>query len=64
MAPQALRIFVPLFPADDYVLLVNNIGGTSTLEMYITAYETLLQMSKIPPTAFKSLRILTNFVEI
>jgi dihydroxyacetone kinase len=40
------RAFVPFFPFDDYVLLVNNMRGTSTLGMYAIADETLLQLSR------------------
>ena len=61
------RAFVPFSPSDDYVLLVNNMGGTSTLEMYAIADETLLQLSKFPLSppllnlvAFSS----TDFVKI
>jgi len=42
------RAFVPFSPSDNYVLLVNNMSGTSTLEMYTIADETLLQLSKFP----------------
>ena len=40
------RAFVLFSPSDNYVLLVNNISGTSTT--YAIADETLLQLSKIP----------------
>ena len=56
--------FGPFSSSDDYVLLVNNTGGTSTPEMYAIADETLLQLSKIPPIPLSSLWILTNFVQI
>ena len=39
------RAFVPVSPSDVY-LLVNNMGGTSTLEMYAIADETLSQLTK------------------
>ena len=48
------RAFVPFSTSDDYVLLVNNMGGTSTLEMYAIADETLLQLSKVPTILSKS----------
>jgi dihydroxyacetone kinase len=38
--------FVSFSPFDDYVLLVNNMGGTSTLGMYAIADETPLQLSR------------------
>ena len=44
------RAFVPFTPSDDYVL-VNNMGGTTTLGMYAIADETLLQLSfPFPPS--------------
>jgi len=56
------RTFVPFFsPSDDYVLLVNNMGGASTLEMYI-ADEALLQLSKIPSIPLKSCCILNMYI--
>jgi len=42
------RAFVQFSPFDDYVLLVNDMGGTSTLAMCAIADETLLQLSKSP----------------
>jgi len=42
------RAFVSFSPFDDYVLLVNDMGGTSTLAMCVIADETLLQLSKSP----------------
>ena len=40
------RASVPFSSSDDYVLFVNNMGGTNTLEMYAIANEILLQLSK------------------
>ena len=38
------RAFVPFDKEDSIVLLVNNMGGLSTLEMYAVVDETLLQL--------------------
>jgi len=46
------RAFVPISPSNDYVFLVNTMGGTSTLEMYPIADETLLQLSRFPLSPF------------
>ena len=40
------RAFVPFSPFDDYILLVNNMRGTSTLEMCAIPDETLLELSR------------------
>ena len=40
------RSFVPFDPSDSVVLLVNNMGGMSTLEMYAAVDETLLQLGR------------------
>ena len=57
------RAFVPFSPSDDYVL-VNNLGGTSTLELYAIANETLLQLSKFPPFPLQFRSFLTNFIRV
>jgi dihydroxyacetone kinase len=41
------RAFIPFAPSDEYAFLVNNIGGTSTLEICAIADATLLQPSKV-----------------
>ena len=48
------RAFVPFSSSDEYDL-VNNVGGTSTLEMYTIADETLLQLSKFTPPSLLNL---------
>ena len=42
------RAFVLFSPSDDYVLLSNNMCGSSTLEIYAIADEIFLQLSKFP----------------
>jgi len=46
------RAFVLFSPSDDYVLLVNNMGDTSILEIFPIANETLLRLSKFPLSPF------------
>jgi dihydroxyacetone kinase len=42
---DAERAFVPFDASDDVVLLVNNMGGMSVLEMYAVVDEALVQLS-------------------
>ncbi|KDR72886.1 hypothetical protein GALMADRAFT_252217 [Galerina marginata CBS 339.88] len=48
------RAFVPFDPSDSVVLLVNNMGGMSTLEMYAVVDETLLQLAQ---AGYKPIRV-------
>jgi dihydroxyacetone kinase len=50
------RSFVKFKDGDDLVLLVNNQGGMSALEMGAVVDETLTQLGQCPPvlTAYKS----------
>jgi dihydroxyacetone kinase len=42
---DAERAFVPFDDSDEVVLLVNNMGGMSVLEMYAVVDEALVQLS-------------------
>ena len=46
--------FVPFFPSDEYIFLVN-MSGISILEMYAIADANLLQLSKSSPSPYISL---------